>query len=168
MKTRRTSTVLLKSAASYGLEDRRTTASSTTPERDHICGDVFRLFDGRREWSGRDGSGGRGAKGRTPQTLDRTGGSTGSGGLCQRSINGAMNCEICGKKAVSIKKVTKSFGRGHSLVVIEDIPVLSCSSCHESYVTADTAREIDRIRKNRIAVGKAKRVLVASFTESAA
>ena len=79
-----------------------------------------------------------------------------------------MNCEICGKKTASIKKVTKSFGRGQSLVVIEDIPVLSCSSCHESYITADTAREIDRIRKNRVTVGKAKRVLVASFKKSAA
>jgi len=79
-----------------------------------------------------------------------------------------MNCEVCGKKTASIKKVTKSFGRGHSLVVIEDIPVLSCSNCHESYITADTAREIDRIRKNRVTVGKAKRVLVASFKESVA
>jgi YgiT-type zinc finger domain-containing protein len=79
-----------------------------------------------------------------------------------------MNCQICGKKSASIKKVTKSFGRGSRLVVIEDIPVLSCSSCHESYVTADTAREIDRIRKNRTTIGKAKRVLVASFKESAA
>jgi len=79
-----------------------------------------------------------------------------------------MNCQICGKRTASIKKVTKSFGRGQSLVLIEDIPVLSCSSCHESYITADTAREIDRIRKNRATLGKAKRVLVASFTESAA
>jgi YgiT-type zinc finger domain-containing protein len=74
-----------------------------------------------------------------------------------------MICEICGKKTASVRKVTKSFGRGPSLVVIEDIPVVSCTRCHESYVTADTAREIDRIRKNRITVGKAKRVLVASF-----
>ena len=79
-----------------------------------------------------------------------------------------MICEICGKKTASIKRVTKSFGRGRSLVVIEDIPVHSCRSCHESYITAYTAREIDRIRKNRVAVGKAKRVLVASFKESAA
>jgi len=35
-----------------------------------------------------------------------------------------MNCQICGKKSASIKKVTKSFGRGPRLVVIEDIPVL--------------------------------------------
>ena len=79
-----------------------------------------------------------------------------------------MNCQICGKKTASIKKVTKSFGHGSSLVETEDIPVLSCTSCHESYVTADTARKVDRIRKNRTTVGKAKRVLVASFKESAA
>ncbi len=79
-----------------------------------------------------------------------------------------MICENCGKKTASIKQVTKSFGRGHSLVVIEDIPVHSCTSCHESYITATTARTIDRIRKNRVAVGKAKRVLVASFNKSAA
>ena len=79
-----------------------------------------------------------------------------------------MKCQVCGEKTASIKKVTKSFGRGQSLVVIEDIPVHSCSSCHESYITADTAREIDRIRKNRVTVGKAKRVLVASFKQSAA
>lgn len=79
-----------------------------------------------------------------------------------------MTCEICGKKTASIKNVTKSFGRGPRLVVIEDIPVLSCSSCHESYITADTARAIDRIRENRVAVGRVKRVLVASFKESAA
>jgi YgiT-type zinc finger domain-containing protein len=79
-----------------------------------------------------------------------------------------MICENCGKKTASIKQVTKSFGRGQSLVLIEDIPVHSCTSCHESYITAITARAIDRIRKNRVAVGKAKRVLVASFNESAA
>jgi YgiT-type zinc finger domain-containing protein len=79
-----------------------------------------------------------------------------------------MKCELCGTQAAAIKKTTKSFGRGDNLVVIEDIPIVQCSSCHESYLTADTAREIDRIRKNRRSLGKAKRVLVASFKKSAA
>jgi len=79
-----------------------------------------------------------------------------------------MKCELCGAQATVIKKTTKSFGRGNNLFVIENIPIVHCSSCHESYVTADTAREIDRIRKNRVTVGKAKQVLVASFKESAA
>lgn len=79
-----------------------------------------------------------------------------------------MKCELCGTQAAAIKKATKSFGRSDNLVVIEDIPIVHCSSCHESYLTADTAREIDRIRKNRRSLGKAKRVLVASFRKSAA
>jgi len=79
-----------------------------------------------------------------------------------------MMCEICGEGTASMKRTTKSFGRGPGLVVIEDIPILSCSNCHESYITASTAREIDRIRKNRVAVGKTKPVLVASFKENAA
>ncbi len=60
-----------------------------------------------------------------------------------------MKCELCGAQAAVTKKTTKNFGRGASLVVIEDIPTIHCTNCHESYVTADTAREIDRIRKNR-------------------
>lgn len=79
-----------------------------------------------------------------------------------------MKCELCGAQAAVGKKTTKSFGRGESLVVIENIPIIHCTSCHDSYLTADTAREIDRIRKNRRNRGKAKRVLVASFTKSAA
>jgi len=79
-----------------------------------------------------------------------------------------MKCELCGAPTAVGKKTTKSFGRGDSLVIIENIPIIHCSSCHESYLTADTAREIDRIRKNRRSRGKVKRVLVASFTKSAA
>lgn len=79
-----------------------------------------------------------------------------------------MQCDLCGAKTANIKKTTKSFGRGDTLVVIENIPTVHCSRCHESYVTADTAHELDRIRKNRRTVGKAKRVLVASFKKSAA
>ena len=79
-----------------------------------------------------------------------------------------MKCELCGAQAAVGKKTTKSFGRGDGLVIIENIPIIHCSSCHESYLTADTARELDRIRKNRRSLGKAKRVLVASCKQSAA
>lgn len=79
-----------------------------------------------------------------------------------------MKCELCGARAATLKKTTKSFGRGDNLVVIENIPIVYCSSCHESYLTADTAREIDRIRDNRRSLGKPKRVLVAWFKKNAA
>lgn len=79
-----------------------------------------------------------------------------------------MTCELCGAQAAAIKKTTKSFGLGDTLGVIEDIPIAHCSSCHESYLTADTSRAIDRIRKNRRSLGKTKRILVASFKQTAA
>jgi len=79
-----------------------------------------------------------------------------------------MTCDICGATGATIKRSTKSFGSGKSLVLIEGIPVVHCPTCHESYVTADTSRELDRIRKNRRQVAKSRAVLVASFKETAA
>lgn len=79
-----------------------------------------------------------------------------------------MQCDLCGAQTTVIKKTTKSLGRGDTLVVVENIPTVRCSRCHESYITADTGRELDRISKNRRTVGKAKRVLVTSFKKSAA
>lgn len=79
-----------------------------------------------------------------------------------------MKCDFCGAQGAVIRKTTKSFGRGSNLVVVENIPVVHCASCHESYITAETARDLDHIRKNRRSLGKAKRVLVASFKKNAA
>ena len=79
-----------------------------------------------------------------------------------------MKCNFCRAQAAVRKKRRRTLGRGDNLVVIENIPIIHCSNCHESYVTADTAREIDHIRKNRRSRGKPKRVLVASFTKTAA
>ncbi len=77
-----------------------------------------------------------------------------------------MICAV--RRGLSLGRTTKSFGRGSNLVVVENIPVVHCGGCHESYITAETARELDHIRKNRRSLGKAKRVLVASFKKSAA
>jgi YgiT-type zinc finger domain-containing protein len=79
-----------------------------------------------------------------------------------------MTCEVCGAVGAVEKRATKSFGSGDSLVVIEDIPVVHCPTCHESYVTAETSRQLDRIRKNRRQVATARPILVASFEVSAA
>ncbi len=79
-----------------------------------------------------------------------------------------MICDICGASGVTIKHVTKSFGSGESLVVVEGVPVVHCSKCHESYVTAETSRQLDKIRKNRRQMASTRPVLVASFKQDAA
>jgi hypothetical protein len=54
------------------------------------------------------------------------------------------------------------------LLVIEDIPMWSCPSCGESYFTAKTMHEVERIKTLRQAVAKARPVAVASFESTVA
>ncbi|PYN13348.1 MAG: YgiT-type zinc finger domain-containing protein, partial [Candidatus Rokuibacteriota bacterium] len=43
------------------------------------------------------------------------------------------------------------------------VPVVSCPKCGESYLTADTLREIERIRQKRRRLTKGRLVPVATF-----
>ena len=72
-------------------------------------------------------------------------------------------CDMCKKKAASMRRVTRSFGQGKDAFLIEDVPVISCSSCGESYLTADTLKEIERIRLHRKHFGVSRPVLVTRF-----
>jgi len=72
-------------------------------------------------------------------------------------------CVNCGAGNVSIKLVTRTFGRGPGIVVIEDIPLICCGSCGESYFTAETMREIERVKSHRKSFGVAQVVTVAQL-----
>jgi YgiT-type zinc finger domain-containing protein len=62
-----------------------------------------------------------------------------------------------------MRKVTRSFGRGASLLVIEDIPMWSCPHCGASYFTAQTLHEIERIKTLRKSVAVHRPVPIATF-----
>jgi YgiT-type zinc finger domain-containing protein len=74
----------------------------------------------------------------------------------------------CGTRGVQLKHVTRSYGKGAALLVIENIPMLSCSGCGESYFTAQTMHEIERIKALRKSVAKPRSVPVAAFQKAAA
>ena len=57
-----------------------------------------------------------------------------------------MKCDIRGKDGARTRRVTRSYGKGESLLVIEDVPVLSCPHCGESYLIAETLHEIERLK----------------------
>ena len=61
----------------------------------------------------------------------------------------APKCGICGKAGLLARRVIRSYGRGNTLLVIENVPILVCPHCRESYVTADTLHEIERIKFHR-------------------
>jgi YgiT-type zinc finger domain-containing protein len=72
-------------------------------------------------------------------------------------------CAYCGSTEVQIKYVTRSFGKASSLLVIEAIPMYSCPSCGESYFSAHTMHEIERIKALRKSIAVSRPIPVAAF-----
>lgn len=79
-----------------------------------------------------------------------------------------MTCDNCGKKAAVVRRITRSFGKGRSLIVIENIPLVHCGECGESYFTARTLHEIERIKLHRRDLASNREIPVASFRKTAA
>ncbi len=74
-----------------------------------------------------------------------------------------MVCDICGQKGARIRKVARTYGKGKNLLVIEGIPVVSCPHCGESYMTAETLHEIERLKLHRKSLAVQRPVEVVSF-----
>jgi YgiT-type zinc finger domain-containing protein len=74
-----------------------------------------------------------------------------------------MICDICGEEGARIRRVTRSYGKGKNLLVIENVPVVSCPHCGENYLTAKTLHEIERIKLHRQNFAKERPVAVANF-----
>ena len=72
-------------------------------------------------------------------------------------------CENCGRIGVQVKPVTRTYGKGATLLVIENVPVLTCPHCGASYLTAQTLHEIARIKLHRRSLSKRRNVSVAAF-----
>jgi len=83
-------------------------------------------------------------------------------------MSSSQTCVNCEAGKAQLKFVTRSYGKGENLLVIEEIPMWSCASCGESYFTAQTMHEIERIKALRKSVAKARSVPVASFERAAA
>jgi YgiT-type zinc finger domain-containing protein len=83
-------------------------------------------------------------------------------------MSSKSGCAQCSSDRVSLKYVTRSYGKGNDLLVIENIPMWSCPSCGESYFSAQTMHEIERIKALRKSVAKSRPVPVAAFEKAAA
>jgi YgiT-type zinc finger domain-containing protein len=76
-----------------------------------------------------------------------------------------MKCKNCGKENAKIRRASRSYGKGDDLLVIENIPVVSCPDCGESYLTDETLHEIERIKLHRKNFAEERNVAVAKLTE---
>jgi YgiT-type zinc finger domain-containing protein len=74
-----------------------------------------------------------------------------------------MICDICGKEGARVRHMARTYGKGDDLLVIENVPIISCPRCGESYLTAETARELDRIRRHRRELAVSRPIPVAEY-----
>ena len=74
-----------------------------------------------------------------------------------------MVCDICGKEGARIRRVAKTYGKGKEILVIENVPVVTCPHCGESYLEAETLHEIERIKLHKRKFAVIREVPVAKF-----
>lgn len=72
-------------------------------------------------------------------------------------------CDVCGKPGARVRRLSRSYGKGPSLLVIENVPVVTCPNCGESYLTADTLHELERLRTHRRVLASERSVPVLAF-----
>ena len=75
----------------------------------------------------------------------------------------STTCDVCGKKGARVRRVTRSYARGKAEFLIRGIPVVSCPHCGENYLTAETLREIERIKLHRHQLAVEQPVAVAQY-----
>ncbi|HEX8635466.1 MAG TPA: type II toxin-antitoxin system MqsA family antitoxin [Pyrinomonadaceae bacterium] len=74
-----------------------------------------------------------------------------------------MICDVCGQGGARLRHVTRSYGKEASLLVIENVPIISCPHCGASYLTAETLHELERIKLHRSNFAVERPVAVAVF-----
>ena len=74
-----------------------------------------------------------------------------------------MRCDNCSKQRARIRDVARTYGKGKDFLLIQNIPVIDCPDCSESYMTADTLHEIERIKLHRRSFAVKRPIQVVAF-----
>lgn len=74
-----------------------------------------------------------------------------------------MVCDICGKEGARVHKTSRTYGKGKDILIIENIPVVTCPHCGENYLEAETLHEIERIKLQKNSFAEKRTVSIANF-----
>jgi YgiT-type zinc finger domain-containing protein len=74
-----------------------------------------------------------------------------------------MICDNCGKQGARIRRIARTYGKGKDILIIENVPVVACPHCGESYLEAETLHEIERIKLHKKNLTIKRSVPVAVF-----
>ena len=72
-------------------------------------------------------------------------------------------CDICGKKKARLVKRPQVFGRGKDMLLIDNVPVIACKNCGESYMTSTTMHTLDKMRSGQPRKESKRKIGVAEF-----
>ena len=72
-------------------------------------------------------------------------------------------CDICGKEKARLVKRPQVFGRGKNMLLVDNVPVIACKNCGESYMTSSTMHTLDKIRARRPEKEAKRKIGVAEF-----
>lgn len=78
-----------------------------------------------------------------------------------------MKCALCESDKARVVYVSRSYGTGDDLLVIEHVPIISCPTCGERYMTAQTLHELEVIKAERRQRARLRTVAVAQFPPAA-
>lgn len=74
-----------------------------------------------------------------------------------------MKCDLCGRDEARTRRMTRTYGRGRGELLIRNVPVVACASCGETYMTAATLHEIERIKLYRRSLAERRPLDVVEF-----
>lgn len=74
-----------------------------------------------------------------------------------------MRCDVCGREEARSRRMTRTYGRGRGELLIRNVPVVACAACGETYMTAATLHEIERIKLHRRSLAETRPVEVVEF-----
>ncbi len=77
-----------------------------------------------------------------------------------------MHCSNCGQQTASIRRRSKAYGKDDSLIVVENVPMISCRECGMDFLSIKTVGQLERLRDN-LAEVPVRPVHVAIFRDEA-
>ncbi len=72
-------------------------------------------------------------------------------------------CENCGIRAARVVKRPQILGRGIKMVLVDNVPVINCRNCGESYMTSETVHRLDIMRSEKHLQSAERKVEVSEF-----
>ncbi len=70
----------------------------------------------------------------------------------EANISDEAQCVHCGAGTLTIEEIARSFGCGDKLFIVENVPMWACTTCGESWFTAQTMHEIEGVKARRSAL----------------